>query len=255
MPELPEAETLARQLQNLIAGRSLRQITVLSQRVTRDPLAQVRQQRVDRVQRYGKWVLLQVDVGWLVIRLGMTGTLRWCAPQGPYTRAILHFEHGWLCFNDIRQFGSITLRPQLPNELGPDPLEMDHRDWCSMLRSNRALKPALLDQRKLRGLGNIYTDEILFAAGLHPLIEATRLGEPQIERLERCTVEILERAIELGGSSISDFVDVYGRPGRYQFEHRIFRRAGEPCSRCGERIQRIVVAQRGTYYCPACQRL
>lgn len=256
MPELPEVETLARQLRQVIEGARLEAVRILGSRVVSGRLPEVRHRRVERVERYGKWLVLVLDEGCLVLRLGMTGVLRWQQPCNAYTRAILEFPTGSLCFQDVRQFGSLSFSASFPEGLGPDALEISASELAGLVRGRaRSLKALLLDQSCLRGLGNIYVDEVLFRAGLHPLTPACALSAGQIRRLRDTLGEVLRRAIELGGSSVSDFVDLYGRPGRYQFEHQVYRRAGLPCVRCGEPVRRILVAQRGTHVCERCQPL
>jgi formamidopyrimidine-DNA glycosylase len=209
---------------------------------------------VRRVGRYGKLIVWELDRGWLVVELRMTGVLLWRREPGPYTRAQFVFEHGAVSFDDIRQFGSVQWRPEAPGHLGADALEIGKSDLACLLDRRRRLKPLLLDQHVLRGLGNISVDEILYRARIHPGAVAGTLRAARIERLHEAMRGVLLAAIAAGGSSISDYVDADGQPGRYQLEHRVYGREGRPCDRCGAPIRRIVVAQRGTHYCPHCQR-
>ncbi len=255
MPELPEAETIARSLARHIEGRRIVQVRYLSSRVRAGPIPELGGRRVGRVRRYGKQVLIELDEGVLAVQLGMTGLLRWREQPGPYTRAWFRFEHGAVCFDDIRQFGSIRWLIAPPAELGPDPLEVSPEEFRARLRPRRArIKRLLLDQRFLRGLGNIYADEVLFAAGVDPRAPASRLGRARADRLHRAMAEVLGLAIDKGGSSVSDYVDADGRPGRFQFFHRVYGRQGLPCMVCSTPILKIAVAQRGTHFCPRCQR-
>lgn len=255
MPELPEAETIARSLGRHIEGRRVRKVEFFTERVRGGPIPELAGRTARRVRRYGKQVVIELDEGLLAIQLRMTGLLRWRIQPGPYTRARIVFDHGAVCFDDIRQFGSIHWLPTPPAGLGPDPLEISPEEFRSRLRRRRAqIKRLLLDQRFLRGLGNIYADEVLFAAGIHPRAVASRLGAARAGRLHRAMVEVLTLAIEKGGSSVSDYVNADGRPGQFQFFHRVYGREGHPCPFCSTPIRKIVVAQRGTHYCPRCQR-
>ena len=255
MPELPEAETIVRTLAPHIEGRSIQELRFLGPRAGQGAIPPLAGRRVRRVRRYGKQVLLELDSGLLAIELRMTGSLRWRGVTGPYTRAVLRLDRGWICFDDIRQFGSIRWLGAPPDELGPDPLEINQNEFLERVRGRQAqVKRLLLDQRFLRGIGNIYADEILFQAGIHPCTPASRLTAERARRLHQAMADVLGRAIAAGGSSISDYVDANGRPGEFQNSHQVYGRLSRPCPRCGRSVRRIVVAQRGTHYCPACQK-
>lgn len=255
MPELPEAETIVRTLAPHVEGRRVLELRLVSARAARGPLPELAGRRIERLGRYGKRVVFEFEGGALVFHLGMTGSLLWRHPSGPYTRAILVLEDGWVCFNDVRQFGGLSWHAGSGEDLGPDPLEIPEEEFVSRLRSRRAqVKRLLLDQRFVRGIGNIYADEILFRAGIHPGVAAAALSAGRARRLYRAMVDVLGEAIDCGGSSVSDYVDGEGRPGRFQLRHQVYGRAGEPCRRCGRPVERITIAQRGTHYCPACQR-
>ena len=162
-------------------------------------------------------------------------------------------------------FGSGEVAAAFPNyghglparveKLGPEPLEVTLAEFAGRLKRRKArIKSVLLDQHFVRGVGNIYADEALFRAGIHPLAIGARLRPERVKRLHAAIVEVLTQAIAKGGSSISDYVDADGRRGFFQFEHRVYQRTGEPCVVCGAAIRRTLVAQRGTHYCPRCQR-
>lgn len=254
VPELPEAETIVRTLAPHVEGRRIAGLRLLSARASRGPLPELAGRRIERLRRYGKRVAFEVEGGALMCHLGMTGSLLWRHPCDPYTRAILELEGGWVCFRDVRQFGGLSWCAAPVEELGPDPLVIPEEEFLARLKSKRAqVKRLLLDQRFLRGIGNIYADEILFRAGIHPAAPGASLGARRARRLYHAMVEVLREAIEYGGSSVSDYVDAEGRPGRFQLRHQVYGRAGEPCPRCGRLIERITVAQRGTHYCPVCQ--
>lgn len=255
MPELPEAESIARSLAPHLTGRRIEQCRFLAPRALRGEPFDLSGRTITGARRYGKQVLLELDRGVLVVRLGMTGALLLDRQPGPYTRALLQLDGGTLCFDDIRQFGWLEWLEAPPEKLGPDPLELDFGGFLARLRSRRGrVKPLLLNQSFLRGVGNIYADESLFHAGIHPLTEVRRLGPRHALRLWTALRQVLGEAIARGGSSISNYVDGGGHRGRFQEMHMVYGREGEPCKRCGHPIRRIVVAQRGTHYCAQCQK-
>lgn len=255
MPELPEAETIVRSLRTPLTGRRIASAEFLSRRVSRDSPERLVGRTVADVRRYGKQIVVALDGLNVLVKLGMTGSLLWNSEPGPYTRAVIESDGGRLCFDDIRQFGSLSLLDGEPDTLGPDPLETGPEEFVARLRSrDRAVKPLLLDQSFLRGIGNIYADEALFRAGLHPEARARRLTNERALELREAIVRLLTEAIEHRGSSISDYVDAAGEKGGFQKLHRVYGREGEPCVVCGSPVRRIVLAQRGTHFCPACQR-
>jgi formamidopyrimidine-DNA glycosylase len=263
MPELPEVETVVRSVAPHLVGRRIRRARFYSRLVLRSNAARtatrLRGRRVDSVHRHGKFIVIGLSGGLtLTIHLGMTGSLLWDAEPGPHARAVFKLDAGRLVYDDPRQFGRIELGTSLPERaarLGPDALEVSLEEFTARLRARRGrIKPLLLDQRLLRGLGNIYADEALFRARISPLASASRLGARRTERLWKAIREVLEAAVNSGGSSVSDYVDADGRQGWFQVHHQVYGREGDPCPRCGARIRRIVVAQRGTHYCPRCQR-
>ena len=263
MPELPEVETVVRTVSPHLTGRLVRGARFSSRFVLReDPIETARRlegRTISVVRRHGKFIVLELSGGLtLAIHLGMTGKLLWDGVEGPYTRAVFELDAGRLLYDDIRQFGRIELAERLPERierLGPDALLTSEAEFAAILRGRRGrIKPLLLNQAFLRGLGNIYVDEALFRARIHPLAAAERLSPMRVRRLYRAIQEVLRTAIERGGSSISDYVDAEGRPGSFQELHRVYGREGAPCAECGTPIRRTVVAQRGTHYCPRCQR-
>ncbi len=263
MPELPEVETIARTLAPRIVGRRIASARFASRFVMReDPeraAARLRGRTVIALRRYGKFLSLELDAGVvLAIHLGMTGKLLWNGEAGPHTRAVFDLDGARLVYDDIRQFGRIEVSECLPARiarLGPEPLAISEAEFLDRLKGRGRIKPLLLNQAFLRGMGNIYVDEALFRARIHPRALAARLGRERARRLHRAIAEVLTAAIESGGSSISDYVDAEGRKGGFQAQHRVYGREGEPCVVCGTPIQRMVVAQRGTHYCPKCQRV
>lgn len=221
--------------------------------------------------RLGKFLLIELiaangdsSARALLVHLGMTGqlTVRPAAePLAPHTHIVCALDDGSeLRYADPRRFGRVALAT--PDELTPillrlgaDPLEISREEFCRRLGARRArIKALLLDQRVLRGVGNIYADESLWRSRIHPARPAARLGQARLARLHSELRRVLLDAIRLGGSSISDYVGANGERGRFQLRHRVYDREGKPCRRCGASIQRTLIAGRSSYYCPRCQR-
>lgn len=262
MPELPEVETVVRTLAPRLTGRRIVDARFSSRHVVRQNFAALRRrvqgQQVQSVRRHGKFIVLQLESGFLTVHLGMTGKLLIDSEAGPYARAVFTLDRGLLVYDDIRHFGRIEWSKELLERaaaLGPDALDIGVEDFLKRLKQRHArVKPLLLNQRFVRGMGNIYTDEALFEARIHPKAIASSLSRERATRLHRAMLDILNTAVRLKGSSISDYVDADGQKGSFQLQHQVYGRAGEPCSICGTAIRRIVVGQRGTHYCPKCQR-
>jgi formamidopyrimidine-DNA glycosylase len=258
VPELPEVETVVRGLQAL-AGRRILAAEGYTPLVVKTPLDGAAGSTIISVRRHGKFVVLECDAGVLVIHLGMTGKLLMDGARTPYTRAVFTLDDGVLLYDDIRMFGKIEWNLALPSRvarLGPDPLSIGAAEFCEALRQRRGrVKSVLLDQTFLRGLGNIYTDEALFRARIHPKAQAAKLSKARALELHQVIVDLLTLAIAHRGSSVSDYVDADGQRGGFQMLHQVYGKEGEPCVRCGKLIKRIVIAQRGTHYCPKCQRV
>jgi formamidopyrimidine-DNA glycosylase len=271
MPELPEVETVTRSLAPLV-GRRIVSAEFRSLRVLRggDPdkmAAGLAGKRIAGVKRYGKFIVVPLDgaarsVGaadsYLLIHLGMTGRLLLGGPIGKHTHAVLTFDDGVLLFDDSRQFGSFQLSEEFPARvarLGPEPLEISLEAFTAALKRHKTrVKSLLLNQLFLRGVGNIYADEALFRAGIHPLAIAARLRGDRPRKLYEAIQAVLREAIDAGGSSISDYVDAQGRKGSFQFSHRVYQRTGEACVSCGTPIKRVIVTQRSSHFCPVCQK-
>jgi formamidopyrimidine-DNA glycosylase len=255
LPELPEAETIARSLRPLVSGQLVVAEDYPGRRVWRGPGGELVGRRINRVNRYGKQILLEFDRGYLLVRLGMTGALLVDSQPGKFTRAQWQLTSGRLLFDDIRQFGWLEVLDAPPQRLGPDPLEIAPAEFARRLRSRRTeAKRLLLDQAFVRGVGNIYADEALFRAHIHPQAPTGRLTIARAEHLCRELARLLAEAIDHRGSSISDYVDASGERGTFQTLHRVYGKQGQPCVGCGGLIEKIVVAQRGTHFCPHCQR-
>jgi formamidopyrimidine-DNA glycosylase len=221
--------------------------------------ASIEGRRIGAIQRYGKFIVITLrEGGYLLIHLGMTGRLLLGGAVGKHTHAVFTFDRGALLFDDSRQFGSIQFSQEFPARvarLGPEPLEVKFDDFAAALKRRKTrIKALLLNQTFVRGIGNIYADEALFRAGIHPLAVASRLNAARARRLYDAIAEVLTEAIDAGGSSISDYVDAQGRKGFFQFSHRVYQRTGEGCVVCGTAIRRILVVQRSSHFCPRCQR-
>ncbi|MGB7845156.1 MAG: bifunctional DNA-formamidopyrimidine glycosylase/DNA-(apurinic or apyrimidinic site) lyase [Candidatus Acidiferrum sp.] len=277
MPELPEVETVARGLQREVAGRKILTVTLGKSDFIDNPVVLERElpgRKILRVERYGKFLLLRLGSGGetgtggeetaLLVHLGMTGTLMprlASEPQAKHTHVVMLLDDGReLRYIDPRRFGRMAylagqiLRAEL-QRFGADPLETGLAEFARRIQERRArIKALLLDQKVLRGVGNIYADESLWKSRIHPAHLGARLKVEQVEELYAVLQEILRKAIVLRGSSISDFLDAEGLPGEYQRHHRVYGREGKPCFRCKTPIRRVIVAGRSSYFCPKCQR-
>jgi formamidopyrimidine-DNA glycosylase len=274
VPELPEVETVVRDLRPLLTGRRLTAVRRRTRHALRKPwrvawAEALAGAKVESVRRRGKWIVLDLDGGrYLVLHLGMTGQLTVTDAAGPvqdHTHLTFDLEGGTrqLRFRDIRRFGSATLfetgaaleRFFESSGLGPEPFGLDADYWRRRLAAtDRSLKAVLLDQGVVAGVGNIYADESLFEARLHPAVRACGLDARAADRLRRAVATVLGRAIERRGSSIRNYVGGSGLQGGYQNEFRVYGRKGEPCPRCGTAIACIRLAGRATHFCPECQK-
>jgi formamidopyrimidine-DNA glycosylase len=261
LPELPEVETVVRSLAAVLPGRRIVGAQCFSELVTRGGLRGTAKalagRRILGIRRLGKQIFIELDRGAIYAHLGMTGKLLWGGRAGKHTRALVEFEDGVLVFDDARQFGRFEYLRELPprGHGAPDALSISLEEFQKRLRAHRrSIKPLLLDQAFVAGIGNIYADESLFAARIHPRTPARRLSPARAQRLFEAIGEVLRAAIAQGGSSISDYVDANGDRGWFQQMHQVYGREGEPCLACGSAIRKIVLGQRGTHYCPRCQR-
>jgi formamidopyrimidine-DNA glycosylase len=270
VPELPEVETVVRDLRPLLLGRSFARIAVsrkaLRRKWSRVWEAQLLGKRVQAIERRGKWILLDLDGPWLLVHLGMTGqfTVAGESPRQTHTHIVFALDDdNELRFRDVRRFGSVTFFPDREKlaaffaniGLGPEPFDCDPSHWGEALQSTRRnLKAILLDQTIIAGVGNIYADESLFEARLHPTLSGHALKAKQKEALRQAIIAVLTRAIERRGSSIRDYIGGSGLKGQMQDEFRVYGRTGEPCLRCETPIDKITLAGRSTHFCPKCQR-
>ena len=273
MPELPEVETVRRAIAPVLEGARLEAVEIRDPRLTRpfDPSIVAHElvgERVAEVGRRGKYLIVRFDSGRsLLIHLRMTGSLRLRSdddegPADPYGRAVVRLDDGSdVTYRDVRRFGTwdlleaVDVQPYIDARLGPEPLgPLTARALGARLAGRRApLKSALLDQRTVAGLGNIYADEALWYAQLHPLRSAGSLDTDELARLHRSIRRVLRKGIERQGSTLSTYALPDGSSGSMQEEFRAYGRGGEPCDRCGTPLERIVVGGRATTFCPHCQ--
>lgn len=272
MPELPEVETVSRQLDLLISGRAVRSLQIHDRLLGDISTGRVRGSRVIRVFRLGKEVVLELERRtrscprlWLSVHLRMTGRLLWQPGTGrpgpadyPHLRARLVLEGGQVDFVDPRRFGVLRLTGE-PDKLQPAGADPTTRGFTPglLLRllagSRQEIKPWLLRQDRVTGLGNIYASEILARARLHPARTAGSLQWAEVRRLHAATVNILRRAIRHCGTTFSDFQDSAGETGSFQQFLTVYGHENDPCRRCRIPVRRIVQQGRSTYFCPACQ--
>jgi len=274
MPELPEVETIKRTLQPRLAGRKFADIQILLPKIIRTPdpeefIKKLIDKRIVKVSRRGKYLLINIDNGFnLVVHLRMTGRLIYCRPDEPisrHTHLIFSLDDGCqLRFADMRQFGRIWLLPttSLANlagykNLGVEPTdEIFTKDFLrkELKRRHARIKPLLLDQTFIAGLGNIYTDEVLHRAKINPERLAITLTPRETTRLYHAIQEVIQEGIDNRGTTVRDFIDGDGRAGRYQELLQVYNREGKPCYHCGQSIVRKKICGRSTYYCPNCQK-
>jgi formamidopyrimidine-DNA glycosylase len=262
VPELPEVESVVRSLTPHLPGRRIVAAAFTSKHVTpgnrKQLAARLAGRTIESVKRRGKFIVIALDQGTLSVHLGMTGRLLLEAAPGAHTYGRFELDQGTLIYDDPRQFGKIEWsagEARRASKLGPEPLEIGLEEFCVRLRRHKArVKPLLLNQTFLAGVGNIYADESLFAAGIHPLALASRLSPARAAKLHQSIREILALAIEHGGSSISDYVDADGKRGWFQILHHVYGREGQPCTSCGTAVRKIVLGQRGTHFCAKCQK-
>jgi formamidopyrimidine-DNA glycosylase len=287
MPELPEVETIANGVHARVHGQRIASVWTSGKPQTfKSPETEISEAltgaTIDSVRRVGKTIVMtltrtakkklsQVE---FLIHLGMTGRLLVSqpgVPQPPHTHAVLTLSpepgktaHREIRFVDPRRFGRLSihhkpatdnLQPATYTGPGREPLTISLEGFIALFRGRKTpIKAALLNQSLLHGVGNIYADESLFRAGIRPLRHAGRLAKAELGKLRTALQTVLKRAIKLGGSSVSDYVDAEGMRGYFQIEHKVYGRGGDPCTTCGTPIKKIVVGGRGTHFCPTCQK-
>lgn len=245
MPELPEVETIRCQLSKKIIGKKLNG------------------KKIAGLRRRAKILIIDfADKSSLIFHLKLTGQLIFNGRLSPYTRQVFNFSDGSrLVFNDARKFGwwkEVKNTKALEAGFGPEVLEINLLDFKNILknRPNAKIKPLLMDQKFVAGIGNIYSDEILFASRVHPLRQVKTLTEKEIKEILQNSKKILKKAIKYHGSSVQNYLDACGEKGDYTKYHKVYRQEGQPCPRQdGGIIQRLKVGGRSAHFCPACQRL
>jgi formamidopyrimidine-DNA glycosylase len=277
MPELPEVETVANGVHERVHGQTIVSVWTSDKPQTFKSLPSeiaevLTGSRIDRVHRVGKTIVAELTRKRLerepraaeaqaqfLVHLGMTGRLLVSTPETevpPHTHAILTLSGGKeIRFVDARRFGRLSVVSAPYAGPGREPLTISLEDFIALFRKRKTpIKAALLNQKLLHGVGNIYADEALFHAGIRPRRQAGRLTRDELTRLRAALVKVLKQAIKLGGSSVSDYVDAEGVAGFFQLHHRVYSRTGQPCRTCSTPIERIIVGGRSTHFCPTCQK-
>jgi formamidopyrimidine-DNA glycosylase len=287
VPELPEVETIARGLHKRVAGDAIESVWLGSKPQTmKSPPAEIaatlEHTRIAQVRRMGKHIVFDLERNGVarallpakrkkrtaplgansqwIVHLGMTGRMVVCQPADEvvkHTHAIIRLASGReLRFVDPRRFGRLSVARYGDFDAGgAEPLEVEKERFLGLFHGRKTpIKSALLNQKLLRGVGNIYADESLFRAGLRPRRRVSTISRAQLEKLYAAVQAVLKEAIALGGSSISDYVDADGEEGFFQLQHRVYGREGEPCHVCRTPVKRIVIAGRSSHYCPNCQK-
>ena len=263
MPELPEVETIRRQLNKVLVGQKIKKIEKLHPKSLQGPSLKVIGKEITAVKRKAKmiWFDLQGDLN-LLVHLKMTGQLIYNGKPGKHTRVVLKLSRGRLIFNDLRLFGWIKVvsNDQLEKHFASLPPDVVDKAFTlkyleKILKSSgRAVKLVLTDQQKLGGVGNIYANDALFCAHIDPRTPARKVR--RIKELHRCLRQVINRGIKYGGSTASDenYVNALGQRGRYQTKFLVYEQQGKKCPRCGRVIKKIKLGGRGTYFCPKCQK-
>lgn len=273
MPELPEVETVKRTLNELVVGKTITKVSVLLNRIIRKPeepsefATLLEGQTINRIERRGKFLCFMLSDYVLVSHLRMEGRYGVYGSADPvelHTHVIFHFTDGTdLRYKDVRQFGTMHLFPAGAecsgpplHKLGVEPL---HKEFTIEELKRRVkgrstkIKPLLLNQEIIVGIGNIYADESLYLAGIHPARAASSLTSRELARLHKAIIETLQAAVDAGGSSIKSYVNGQGEMGMFQYRLNAYGRKNEPCGTCGCAIEKIVLCGRGTHFCPVCQ--
>ena len=272
MPELPEVETVRRSLIPLLQDRTIKQVEVhhanMVKDITPDEFEKsLRDRLIKGIDRRGKHLLFDLDGLWLLVHLRMEGRFLIKSTHDKkekheHARFILDDGRA-LVYHDVRKFGTLRLRTcgtlhttKPLSDLGPEPLEKAFTvdNLPDALGGARPIKAALLDQTTMSGIGNIYADEILFCAGLHPSVPAWKVKAPTLKRIVQCARIVMEKAVDAGGTTIRTYKNALGIDGRFQLDLKVHTLEGTPCKVCGSPIRKTKVATRGTYYCPKCQK-
>ena len=272
MPELPEVETVRRGLEKLILGKKISNIDIRYPKMIKTDLDEFRRelpgQVIQTMGRRGKYLLFYLSDKVLISHLRMEGKYFYYPDQVPerkHAHILIHFEDGGtLVYEDVRKFGTMELlAPKLleayfvTKKLGPEPTEQDFdlaRLKLALKKSKKPIKSHLLDQTLVAGLGNIYVDEVLWRAKIHPFRSSNSLSSQEARKVHDETIKVLGQAVEKGGSTIRTYTNAFGEDGTMQEFHQVYDKAGQACSRCGAIIEKIQLGGRGTHFCPKCQR-
>lgn len=274
MPELPEVETVRKGLTQLVVGKTICEVAVLWSRIIEQPEVETFQkqligQKIKRIDRRGKFLIFKLTNWDLISHLRMEGKYETHQKDDPitkHTHVIFTFsDDSQLRYLDIRKFGRMALIPKdKSNEykgialLGPEPtLETFHVEEFqkNLAKYHKAIKPLLLEQKLVTGLGNIYVDEALWTAKIHPEKPANTLSVSEVNRLHKAIIDILTQAVKAGGTTIRSYLNALGEAGTFQLSLNVYGQKDKPCACCATPIQKIKVAQRGTHFCPHCQKL
>lgn len=278
MPELPEVENIARGLAEIIPGKKILSVELRRDDILKQPEGQHESLdiiigcKVGKVTRRAKRLIIGLSSGAaLLVQLGMTGRFVITDPESPiekHAHLILNLSGGvQLRYVDHRRFGCVWLFKKLNcdtsdmemlqagmGKLGPEPFDLQLDEFCEILKSNRVIKNLLLDQTRIAGLGNIYADESLFMAGIYPETVAETLDRQQAALLLKSIKAVLNKSIEAGGTSFSDYRNAYGEMGNFLKMLKVYQRTGQPCRKCKTMIEKITVSNRSTHFCPKCQQ-
>lgn len=270
MPELPEVETTLRGVAPWLVGRTVREVVVRDKRLrwpVPDTIHELEGQRIESARRRGKYLLFTAPAGTLLLHLGMSGSLRVTEPAAPWRKhdhiALTTDRGKQVRLHDPRRFGAALfiegdpLRHPLLAELGPEPLGGEFTAAClqDRCRGREApIKAVIMDAHTVVGVGNIYACEALFMAGIDPRKPAGKVSRPRLAKLVQAIREVLAASIEMGGTTLRDFLNEKGEPGYFQQTLRVYDREGEPCRKCGKPVQRLVMSNRSTFFCPKCQK-
>lgn len=259
MPELPEVETIVRQLKNKTVGKKIKCVQVLEPTIVSEiDCKSLNSRTIEDIKRRGKYIIFELSGNKkLVFHLRFTGKLLCNGVPGKYSRLLIKLDAGNLLFDNKRKLGTLELSDEKLQKLGIEPLDADFNAVCLkslLLRSRLSIKDFLLDQHKIAGIGNIYASEILFAAGIHPGRKAFSLKDKEVKTLVNKTKEILKLAIKYCGTSVSSYRDAENKEGSYREKLKVYGREDKSCYMCQKPIRRIRQRGRSTYFCPLCQK-
>ncbi|MFC0232783.1 DNA-formamidopyrimidine glycosylase [Vagococcus entomophilus] len=273
MPELPEVEAVKVGLNQLVKGKKIMKVEVLWPRIIESPDFEAFQsdligEEIEQVSRRGKYLIFHFTHWDLISHLRMEGKYEFHQQSTPclkHTHVVFYFEDGSeLCYLDVRKFGRMVLVPKETAQyykgiakLGPEPVQDSFKKAQfkkQLKKHSKAIKPVLLDQTLVTGLGNIYVDEALFLAKIHPERPANSLSEKEVAGLHAAIIKVLFEAVAAGGTTVRSYLNALGEAGNFQQQLKAYGKEGQPCVRCGTAIKKIKVAQRGTHFCPKCQK-